>query len=72
MKRLDGSRELHSFTPAQSLFPKHHMGFIETSGHRLSVGSCADGSGSSQEAARAKANLRHLKWMQHRPKSAVR
>lgn len=35
MKQLDGTRELHSFTPAQSLFPKHHTGFIEIRGHLL-------------------------------------
>lgn len=30
------TEELHLFTPAQSLFPKHHMGFIDISGHLLS------------------------------------
>lgn len=53
------TKKLHSFTPAQSLFPKHHTGFIDISGHLLwsLAGSCADGTGSSQETAAAKANL---------------
>lgn len=33
------------------------------------IGSCADGTWPSQEAALAKANPRNLKWMYSRPKS---
>lgn len=36
MKQLIATKELHLFTPAQSLFPNHHMGFIDISGHLLS------------------------------------
>jgi len=36
LERLIATRELHSFTPAESLFPKLHMGFIDVSGHLLS------------------------------------
>lgn len=62
MKQFVVTKELHSFTPAQSLFPKHHTGFIDINGHLLwsLAGSCADGTGSSQETAPAKTNLRHL------------